>query len=348
MTLSNESKHPVLLSLFSGCGGLDLGFERAGFEIGLAYDLRSPAIASHNHNRIKQSGRVGDVTNLSLKDLDSHFGEQFCPEGVIGGPPCQSFSRGNARKTDDDPRRKMVRSFFSLALKIHRHRGGLKFVVMENVPEVARADQGKLLETEIARLKDAGFNVYTEIYNSKNYGVAQSRRRLILVALHKDHFDEHWSGPPASGSVLTVRDVIGSLSEPVTFEDSKTVAEFPEHPNHWCMTPKSNKFKTNELRPGRSTGRSFKTLGWDKPSYTVSYGHREVHVHPSCKRRLSVYEAMLLQGFPRDYILQGTLSDQFSQVSEAVPPPLAHAIAQSIVASSRKNRSLNSSSALSL
>lgn len=96
------------------------------------------------------------------------------------------------------------------------------------------------------------------------------------------------------------------------------------------MTPKSPKFFDGSLTSARSSGRSFKVLDWDKPSYTVSYGHREVHVHPDGRRRLSVFEAMLLQGFPREFELLGTLSDQISQVSEAVPPPLAEAVAHAI------------------
>ena len=104
----------------------------------------------------------------------------------------------------------------------------------------------------------------------------------------------------------------------------------PVHPNHWCMTPKSRRFFDGSLLEGYSSHRSFKTLAWDEPSITVSYGHREVHVHPSGKRRLSVFEAMRLQGFPDDYVLDGTLSAQIDQVSEAVPPPLAEVVAMSI------------------
>lgn len=336
MTKKTSDAKPVVLSLFSGCGGLDLGFEQAGYSVGLAYDLRRPAIDTLNKNRIKKCGHVADVRKLTLKDFDEHYGQEFRPDGVIGGPPCQSFSRGNVQKSDDDPRRKLVRAFFSIALKVHRHRGGLKFIVMENVPEVRTADHGRLLELEVARLRKAGFLVFCNILNAKDYGVAQSRRRLILVALHEDHFGSEWSFPVPSGKKFTVRDAIGTLEEPVQFDKSKGKDSFPEHPNHWCMTPKSKKFESNGLTPGRSSGRSFKTLSWDKPSYTVSYGHREVHVHPDCKRRLSVFEAMLLQGFPRAYILHGTMSDQFSQVSEAVPPPLARAIAEAIADAARQ------------
>lgn len=343
MSAISSARRPLLLSLFSGCGGLDLGFEQAGYSIGLAYDLRSPAIASYNSNRKMKSGHVADVTKLTISKLDNHFGEEFRPEGVIGGPPCQSFSRGNVRKSDDDPRRKMVSTFFALALDLHRKRGGLKFIVMENVPEVESADSGRLLGHEISKLERAGFFVSKSVLNARHYGVAQNRRRLFLVALHTDYYGSAWAPPPKSKSELNVEDVIGGLDDPVPFAKSCTVNVFPEHPNHWCMTPKSRKFLDRTLEPGQTAGRSFKTLSWNKPSYTVSYGHREVHVHPNCDRRLSVFEAMMLQGFPKSYVLQGTMSDQFSQVSEAVPPPLAKMIAKSIPTQPGKNRALKSS-----
>ena len=320
----------MILSLFSGCGGLDLGFEQAGYQIGLAYDISPSAIASHNHNRDKNSAFVRDVTQIKLSDLDKDFGEKFYPCGVIGGPPCQSFSRGNSSKKANDPRTKLVRSFFNLALKVHRGRGGLDFIVMENVPEIMKADGGRLLQKEIDLLEAEGFAVPHDIYDAVNYGVPQTRKRLFLIALNKSRYSGAWGDPRKAHKTKVVGDVIYGLTEPVHYIHSKSLQNYPEHPNHWCMTPRSEKFFDASLTPGRSTGRSFKTLAWDKPSYTVSYGHREVHVHPDCNRRLSVFEAMLIQGFPRSYSLLGTLSSQISQVSEAVPPPLAKAIAQSV------------------
>ena len=120
--------------------------------------------------------------------------------------------------------------------------------------------------------------------------------------------------------------------DPAEFYYSKVAAErrFPEHPNHWCMRPRSDKFNNGYLKEGDLKGRAFRVLAWDEPSWTVAYGHREVHIHPEGTRRLSVYEAMLLQGYPRTYRLLGNMSDQIRLVSDAVAPPVAEALAHKI------------------
>ena len=94
------------------------------------------------------------------------------------------------------------------------------------------------------------------------------------------------------------------------------------------MQPRSVRFR-EEYKPVVGA-RSFIKLGWDKPSRTVAYGHREIHIHPNGHRRLSIYEAMRLQGFPLEYQLTGTLSEQVTQISNAVPPPVAESIAKSL------------------
>lgn len=156
---------------------------------------------------------------------------------------------------------------------------------------------------------------------------------MIIVGYNKQlHPNKKWT-PPARLSQPTkkVEDVIRELPEPTYFARDLSPESIAFHANHWCMVPRSKKFFTPGALVPEKGGRSFRTLSWDKPSPTVAYGNREVHVHPDGKRRLSVFEAMLLQGFPREYVLRGNLSSQILQVSEAVPPPMAANIAQSII-----------------
>jgi DNA (cytosine-5)-methyltransferase 1 len=93
------------------------------------------------------------------------------------------------------------------------------------------------------------------------------------------------------------------------------------------MNPLSPRFRAKAVPHG---GRCFKQLSWQKPSPTIAFGHREIYVHPNGKRRLSIFEAMLLQGFPKNFVLEGNLSEQVEQVSNAVPPPLAKSLAAAI------------------
>ena len=321
----------TLLSLFAGCGGLDLGFEQAGFSIGLAYDWNRDAIASWNRNRKGQKrGHVFDLAKIRFRDIDRHFGGKFVPQGVIGGPPCQGFSRANQARHRNDARNVLLRRLFTLALRFHRHRAPLDFILVENVPELGSARNRPLLETEKLRLTDHGFVVQELELDASDYGVPQSRKRLFILAVSVGS-DRTWDeGPPASAvnSKKTVADAIWGLPEPVRYRRGISCGDIPHHMNHWCMRPRSRRFLDGSLVAGHVSGRSFKTLRWDAPSITVAYGHREVHVHPDGKRRLSVFEGMRLQGFPRSFVLEGSLSSQIDQVSEAVPPPLAQAVAK--------------------
>lgn len=322
----------MLLSLYAGCGGLDLGFERAGFSVGLAYDLNSHSIRSWNRNRSGGSrGHVADLQAIRFPDMDRDHGQHFAPSGVIGGPPCQSFSRANRSPSPDDPRSRLVRRFFTLALRFHRYRGPLKFILMENVPALENFQHGRLFNREVERLTENGFDVSVFIADAAAHAVPQHRRRLFLLAFPASaRTMGRWSSPEGNGKVKTVAETIRDLPSPAQFSVGLRKEEIPRHENHWCMVPRSPRFFDGTLIEGQTSARSFKTLAWDKPSVTASYGHREVHVHPSGTRRLSVFEAMKIQGFPDDYVLEGTLSAQIDQVSEAVPPPLAHAVASSI------------------
>ena len=320
-----------LLSLFCGAGGMDLGFEQAGFEIGAAFDIRPDAIASYNRNRQRAVARVTDIKKLKSEDIEATIG---VPYGVIGGPPCQSFSIANSSHDDKDPRHRLPFRFAHMISQLNKS-NGVAFFVFENVPGLLSKRYSHRLAQLEAALGRAGFNVTRHVLDAKDYCVPQTRRRLFVVGINKHLFGAlRWQPPTpfGNGGPLSVRDAIGGLPEPTYFGDYSSGDVLPYHPNHWCMTPRSRKFVTRgALVAGNSSNRSFKVLGWEKPSLTVSYGNREVHIHPDCHRRLSVFEAMRLQGFPDTYTLKGTLSSQFTQVSEAVPPPLARAVADSLI-----------------
>ena len=330
---SNE-KWPLsngLVSLFCGAGGLDLGFEQERFSVDLAVDIREASVRSYNHNRLIAAGRTVDVSKATVLSLDRLARKQLAPIGIIGGPPCQSFTQAT-HNLDNDPRHDLPLQFVRL-LRAFNRRSPVSFFVLENVPGLTKKRHEKRFKKFLNAFDRAGFNVFHTMLNASSFGVPQDRSRLILAGFNKALLPHaEWCIPKGSRKPLrTVRSSIGHLPEPVFWEKGLDSNDIPLHPNHWCMVPRSRKFTTpGVLVPGTSRGRSFRTLSWDAPSPTIAYGNREVHVHPSCKRRLSVYESLLLQGFPTTYELVGSLSAQISQVSEAVPPPLAKVIAKSI------------------
>ena len=329
----------MLLSLFCGAGGLDLGFEEAGFDVALAFDKKADSVLSYNHNRksrSKEAARVADVAALTPEHLDELHGGVFAPSGIIGGPPCQSFSQANRSWTDSDPRHELPIAFAKLLGSLNA-RNPVEFFVMENVTGLLDGHHSDRLAAIEAAFAEAGFPAQKAVLTATDYGTAQMRERLFMVGYNKEIFpDLAWSAPKPTtreGDILTVREKIGDLAEPVHFERGLDAEKFAVHRNHWCMKPKSKRFtEKGMLKEGDGSRRSFKVLPWDSPSFTVAYGNREVHVHPRCHRRLSVYEALLLQGFPKRYELLGSLSSQIAQVSEAVPPPVAHAVAEGVAA----------------
>lgn len=307
-----------------------MGFEQAGYSVSLAYDIHQASVDSYNHNRApRQRAHVEDIRELTLEKMDRAYGKKFMPIGVIGGPPCQSFSKSNIHKISDDPRSELLLEYLRLIEKLH-YRSPLSFVVLENVPEIGTFENGHHFDRVRRKLRNLGFKTRAKVFNARNFSVPQNRQRMFLIA--SSNHPDSWAPwktviEKYSDDNQTVLDAIGDLPEPILFERGLDMADSPIHPNHWCMQPKSKKFTDGSIEVGNHKSRSFRTLDWNEPSFTVAYGNREVHVHPGGRRRLSVYEAMLLQGYPKDYVLKGTMSDQFQQVSQAVPPPMAHAIA---------------------
>ena len=332
-TQTQNGFHPglPLLSLFCGAGGLDEGFRQAGFTTELATDIDKEAVATFLKNHKNAKGFLRDVRELTVAELDAQLGRAVKPVGVLGGPPCQSFSVSNVHQRDDDPRHGLPEAYAAL-LKDLNSRHPISFFVFENVPGLLGKKHRTRYDAFKTLFADAGFDVEDRYLNTQDYGVPQDRQRVVIIGINRGlHPDADLRWPDQEDRVRTVREFIYGLPEPLWNQPGLDASELPVHPNHWCMVPRSDKFRTeNALVEGQAYGRSFRTLAWDKPSWTVAYGHREVHVHPAGHRRLSVYEAMLLQSFPTDYQLTGNISAQFRLVSDAMPPRLAWHIACAI------------------
>lgn len=320
-----------IISLFCGCGGFDLGFKQAGFDVALALDKDAAAVKTYNHNNEGEKAKQCDLALISEEEFLSMV-NGIAPVGVIGGPPCQPFSNGNNTRVKEDQVRKELPGKFATLLSALNKRNPVDFFVLENVRGITFEKHRQTFAGFKSLFEEAGFNLFDALLDAKDFGVPQTRPRVFVVGLNRAKFPEQeFKFPtPSAKAVKTVADAIKGLPPPAFYERQLSVNDIPSHVNHWTMRPKSPKFFNGFLVEGHNRGKSFKVLSWEKPSCTVAYGNREIHIHPSGQRRLSLYEAMLLQGFPSDYVLMGTLSDQVRLVSDAVPPPLALSLALSV------------------
>lgn len=315
---------------------MDIGFEAAGFKPVLAIDVDQAAINTHAWNRPERPNSAfrADLSKISPDEIAERLPEPV--RGVIGGPPCQAFSVSNVYKHPEDPRSQLPINYARIVKRLNRE-GNLDFFVFENVFGLRSKRHAEQLELFKELFGDAGFTLFEQELDAADFGVPQHRRRVFIVGFNTQRFEGMKFEFPDGDSErrVTLRETIGDLGEPALFNRGVTaemVNETAGHWNHWTMQPKSKKFANlnGELVPGDRRGRAFRVLNWDEPSLTVAYGHREVHIHPKMHRRLSMLEAMRLQGFPDEYRLVGTLSDQIRMVSDAVPPPLARALAEQV------------------
>lgn len=319
-----------VISLFCGPGGMDLGFRRQGFTPILAIDVDHAAVATYNKNGSRKIARQGDLSVISDAEIIRIVRESIPHNqrfGVIGGPPCQGFSVSNVHKKRKDPRKTVLLRYAQI-LKVLNDEFTVDFFVFENVAGLISTRHKYHLSKVRRAFKSAGFNIFEQQLDASMFGVPQRRRRFFIVGINKQLYPGIKFEFPAGDSEIpiTVRETIGNLPKPAYFKRGIKRKEIPYHPNHWTMNPKSLKLK-NGTSP---TGRSFRKLKWNQPSWTVAYGNREIHVHPRGGRRISIFEAMLLQGFPKSFELRGNFTQQVNQVSDAVPPPLASAVAKSV------------------
>ncbi len=248
---------------------MDLGFRRSGFVPILAIDDNQSAVDTYNWNHSEQVAIKADIRELSVTgivELVKRVSPGIAPRGVIGGPPCQSFSFGNVAKKRRDPRARLGQEY-ARVLKALNEAFQLDFFVFENVMGLRARRHKRRLGLIFRALKRAGFTLFEQELDASAFGVPQKRRRLFIVGINQLKFpDVKFRSPSGTVSIpVTVRDALGHLPPPTFFRKSLTSEDIPVHPNHWAMNPKSPKFATGE----GFNGRAFKKLLRDKASERV-------------------------------------------------------------------------------
>lgn len=342
--MKNTKKRPLkAVSLFSGAGGMDVGFAQAGFKVQWANDFDKDACATYAANL---SGHIvcGEIENL-IDTLDKFKGVDL----VFGGPPCQGFSV--AGKMDPhDPRSKLVWSFMEVVERLQP-----TAFVMENVRALAKLSKFQLVREELFRISSSlGYKTELLLLNSKDFGVPQSRERMFLIGLRDininaplaDYIRQFQKEAPTVREVILPLGRAGCETNSRTVNAKITIAQSPI----MRKSPYAGMMFNGQGRPLDPDGHSCSlhaSMGGNKTPI-VDENHlyedaeswvEQYHRHlmgggkpyalnstPKYLRRLTVDEAMLLQTFPKNYQFKGPQSSVFRQIGNAVPCRLAEAV----------------------
>lgn len=346
------------VSLFSGCGGLDLGAQRAGYRILVANDNDSHAAASHRRNFPDTAFFEGSIADFSQEVAESMVGMPLRGnvDLLVGGPPCPPFSKSRFYRTDkpramQDPVGKVTIGGYLNTLAWLRPRA----FVMENVPGMAFGVHRETLDFIISSAKELGYTCEHRILNAADFGVPQMRQRFFLIGTLEGEIA--WPTPTHSKSGVvdglplapwvTAGSVLSDLDTEENASDVGHVAagkykhlleEIPPGDNYLFHT--AHRGHPEPSFEWRKRYWSFLLkLSPDLPSWTIQ-ARRSNNMGPLHWRNriLRIAEIMRLQSFDDDFILEGTVEQQWRQIGNAVPPLLAEAIAESLYESQAERR----------
>jgi DNA (cytosine-5)-methyltransferase 1 len=331
---------PTAISLYSGAGGLDLGFIQAGFDVVWANEIDPLAVTTYRTN-IGSHAVCGDLREVLVPTE--------APDVLFGGPPCQGFSV-IGRMRPDDPRSQHVFLFLQLVDELQP-----RAFVMENVKALGANPRWKPLRVELRRRAErAGYDTRLMVLNAAHYGVAQARERMFLVG-SRDGLAPERPTPITAEAPLTVREVLATLP-PYGAPGNDTVSGARVIPSRQpVMRPTAHAGsllfngsgrpldldRPAKTLPASMGGNATPIIDQEELAHGVEPWVVEYHRHltaggepytesPDRLRRITVEEAAALQGFPPGFRFCGPRVAQYRQVGNAVPPPLASAVAVSV------------------
>lgn len=325
-----------LISLFTGAGGLDLGFEKAGFEIIWANEF-DPSIwetfeCNFPHTKLDKR----DITSIPISDIPD-------ADGIIGGPPCQSWSEAGSRRGINDKRGQL---FFEY-IRILKEKQPL-FFLAENVSGILQPIHREAFKEIIRQFEEVGYNVSYKLLNANDYDVPQERKRVIIVGYHKTKIGISFEFPKPKEHKPVLKEAIWDLrlAKPAK-AFNKTNGEDVWAPNHEYMIG-----GFSSIYMSRNRVRS-----WNEPSFTIQAGGRHAPIHPKAPkmkfieqnkrifipgkedlyRRLSVRECARIQTFPDSFIFKyENVIDAYKMIGNAVPVEFAKHIALKIMEDLKK------------
>lgn len=318
-----------LVSLFTGAGGLDLGFEEAGFEVIWANEFDSTIWETFEYNFPGAKLDKRSIVDIPSSDIPE-------AEGIIGGPPCQSWSEAGARRGLNDKRGQL---FFDY-IRVLRDKEPL-FFLAENVSGILLPRNREAFNEILKQFKNLNYNVSFALLNAHDYGVPQDRKRVIIVGLHKKT-GKTFEFPKRVERKPVLRDAIWDLQNTAKPGKpyNKTNGSLPV-PSHEYM---NGGFSTIYMSRNR-------VRSWDEPSFTIQAGGRHAPIHPQAPKmkfieqdkrifvpgkehlyhRLSVRECARIQTFPDSFIFKyNYIADGYKMVGNAVPVEFAKQIAVKI------------------
>lgn len=326
-----------VLSLFSGCGGLDLGFERAGFSIPVANEYDPTIYDTFKKNHPNTHLIEGDIRQVTKEDILPFITGEV--DGIIGGPPCQSWSEAGALKGIEDARGQLFYDYIRILREFKP-----KFFLAENVRGMLANRHSEAVKNIIRLFDESGYDVTLTLVNAKDYGVAEERKRVFYIGFRKDlgiRFKFPKGSTADDNKKLTLRDVIWDLQW-------DAVPAAPKN-KHNPEAINNNEYFIGAYSPIFMSRNRVK--GWDEQAFTVQASGRQCQLHPQapkmlrvgindCRfvpgsehlyRRMSIREIARVQGFPDDFeFLYQETNNAYKMIGNAVPVNLAYEAAVAI------------------
>jgi DNA (cytosine-5)-methyltransferase 1 len=326
-----------VLELFAGAGGLALGLEQSGIKCAALNEIDKWACATLRNNRPHWNVLEGDIKNYSFSKYQGKV------DVVTGGFPCQAFSYAGKKLGLNDARGTL---FYEFARAVQEVKPLI--CIGENVKGLLSHEKGKTLEGMISILDEIGYNVVSpfQVLKAVNYNVPQKRERLILVGIRKD-IDIEYKYPLPNDTVYNLGDALkkGTLFDSNVPKSNGT--KYPEHKKkildlipqkgYWRDLPldlQKEYMQKSFYLGGGKTGMA-RRIGWDEPCLTLTCSPAQKQTercHPDETRPFTVREYARIQTFPDDWKFEGSISQQYKQIGNAVPVNLAKEVGYSIVA----------------